>query len=109
MLIAESAALGQFDRHSIAALAGLAPVARDSGRRTGPRSISGGRPVVRTTLYLAALLALRRSVAFSRFRTRLQGAEQSAKAALIGTARKLPVTLNATAVSGTDYRSVAQA
>ena len=43
-LIAELPELGQIDRRSIAALAGLAPIARDSGRRSGPRSIGGGRP-----------------------------------------------------------------
>ena len=38
-LITELPELGQIDRRSIAALAGLAPIARDSGRRSGPRSI----------------------------------------------------------------------
>ena len=38
-LIAELPELGQIDRRSVAALAGLAPVARESGRRSGPRSI----------------------------------------------------------------------
>jgi transposase len=105
-LIAELPELGQLDRRSIAALAGLAPVARDSGRRSGPRSIGGGRPIVRTILYLAALQASRRSTAFIRFRDRLQGKGKSGKAAIIATARKLLVTLNAMLASGTDYRPV---
>lgn len=99
-LIAELPELGQ------TALAGLAPVARDSGRRSGPRSIGGGRPVVRTILYLAALQASRRSPTFSRFRERLQAAGKSVKAAIIATARKLLVTLNAMLASDTDFRSV---
>jgi transposase len=103
-LIAELPELGQLDRRSIAALAGLAPVARDSGRRSGPRSIGGGRPVVRTILYLAALQASRRSATFSRFRDRLQAAGKSIKAAIIATARKLVITLNAMLASGTDFR-----
>jgi transposase len=105
-LIAELPELGQIDRRSVAALAGLAPVARDSGRRSGPRSIGGGRPVVRTILYLAALQASRRSPTFSRFRERLQTAGKPVKAAIIATARKLLVTLNAMLASGTDFRSV---
>lgn len=106
-LIAELPELGQIDRRSIAALAGLAPIARDSGRRSGPRSIGGGRPIVRTILYLAALQASRRSPEFIHFRERLQAAGKSVKAAIIATARKLVVTLNAMLASGTDYRPAA--
>ena len=103
-LIAELPELGQLGRRSIAALAGLAPVARDSGRRSGPRSIGGGRPVVRTILYLAALQASRRAEAFKQFRNRMQTAGKPVKAALIATARKLLVTLNAMLASEADYR-----
>jgi transposase len=103
-LITELPELGQIDRRSIAALAGLAPIARDSGRRSGPRSIGGGRPIVRTILYLAALQASRRSPGFIHFRERLQAAGKSVKAAIIATARKLVVTLNAMLATGTDYR-----
>ena len=103
-LIAELPELGQIDRRSIAALAGLAPIARDSGRRSGPRSIGGGRPIVRTILYLAALQASRRSPQFIHFRERLQAAGKSVKTAIIATARKLVVVLNAMLASGTDYR-----
>lgn len=65
-VIAELPEFGQLDRRSIAAFAGLAPVARDSGRRSGPRSIGGGRPIVQAILYLAALQTSRRSAAFIR-------------------------------------------
>ena len=106
-LIAELPELGQIDRRSIAALAGLAPIARDSGRRSGPRSIGGGRPIVRTILYLAALQASRRSPQFIHFRERLQAAGKSVKTAIIATARKLVVVLNAMLASGTDYHPTA--
>ena len=49
-LISELPELGRVDRRAIAALAGLAPIARDSGKRSAPRAIGGGRPVVRTIL-----------------------------------------------------------
>jgi transposase len=52
-LIAELPELGNLNRRATAALAGLAPVARDGGTRSGSRSIEGGRPVVRMLLYLA--------------------------------------------------------
>ena len=102
-LIAEMPELGQLDRRRIVALAGLAPIARDSGKRVGPRSIGGGRPVVRTILYLAALQASRRSAVFREFRDRLRLAGKPTKAALIATARKLLVTLNAMVATSADY------
>lgn len=102
-LIAEMPELGQLDRRRIAALAGLAPIARDSGKRVGPRSIGGGWPVVRTILYLAALQASRRSLVFRTFRERLTVAGKPTKAALTATARKLLDTLNAMLATGTDY------
>lgn len=51
--IATATKLGHLNRRRIAALAGLARV-RDRGRRTGPRGIGGGRPIIRSMLYLAA-------------------------------------------------------
>ncbi|WP_177232462.1 transposase [Methylobacterium gossipiicola] len=102
-LIAEMPELGQIDRRRIAALAGLAPIARDSGKRAGTRSIGGGRLVVRTILYLAALQASRRFVVFRTFRERLSSTGKSTKVALIATARKLLVTLNAMLATATDY------
>ncbi|WJS84186.1 transposase [Paracoccus sp. TOH] len=77
------------DRRKIAALAGIAPIARDSGQRNGRRVISGGRATVRTALYLAALHASRHSAKFKAFRRKLQEAGKSVKAALTATARKL--------------------
>lgn len=56
-LLAEMPELGHLDRRRIAALAGLAPVARDSGQIRGKRMIRGGRSAVRTMLYIAALHA----------------------------------------------------
>lgn len=104
-LLAEMPELGQLDRRRIAALAGLAPIARDSGKRVGPRSIGGGRPIVRTILYLAALQASRRSATFRDFRQRLQLAGKPTKTALIAIARKLLVTLNAMLAAGADYHA----
>jgi len=64
----------------------------------------GGRPIVRTILYLATLQAPRRSPQFIHFRERLQAAGKSVKTAIIATARKLVVVLNAMLASGTDYQ-----
>lgn len=100
-LTADLPEFGRLDRRRIAA---LAPIARDSGQRAGRRSIGGGRPVVRTMLYIAALHASRCDPAVGAFRRRLQGAGKPAKAALVATARKLLIALNAMLAAGTDFR-----
>jgi transposase len=102
-LLAELPELGQLDRRAIAALAGLAPIADDTGCRRGRRRIAGGRAVPRSLLYIAALHASRRDPGFRAFRTRLQGRGLSVKQALVATARKLLVVLNAMLRSGTDF------
>ena len=58
-LLAEMPELGGLDRRKVAALAGLAPVARDSGLRENRRVIKGGRGQVRRALYMAAVASLR--------------------------------------------------
>jgi len=56
-LIAELPELGQLNRQQIAALVGVAPMNRDSGKQRGQRHITGGRASVRKVLYMAALIA----------------------------------------------------
>ena len=58
-LLAEMPELGRLDRRKVASLAGLAPVARDSGLRENKRVIKGGRGQVRRALYMAAVASLR--------------------------------------------------
>jgi transposase len=102
-LLAEMPELGRLDRRKVAALAGLAPVARDSGTRRGPRAIAGGRPLVRSLLYLAALQASRRDPGLAAFRARLLAAGKTPKQAIIAVARKLLVILNAMFRTGSDF------
>ncbi len=103
-LLAELPEIGTTDRRRIAALAGLAPIARDSGQRNGKRVIGGGRATVRTALYLAALHASRHSATFREFRKKLQDAGKPVKAALTATARKLLRVLNSMIADGTCFR-----
>lgn len=87
--------LGQLSRQQLAALAGLAPFARESGTWRGRRHITGGRREVRHMLYLAAVSAARcNPVLRARF-TRLRTAGKPAKVALIAIARQLLSILNA--------------
>lgn len=94
-LIAELAELGRLNRREIAALAGLAPYNRDSGRFRGKRSIAGGRTAVRTALYMAAWVACRHNPTLKTFSDRLRAAGKAPKQAIIAVARKLLTILNA--------------
>lgn len=96
--------LGQLNRHQIAALVGVAPHARDSGTRRGRRSCWGGRPAVRTVLYMGALSAMRWNPALRVFYERLRAAGKPAKVALTAVARKLLVLLNAMMREGAPWR-----
>ena len=87
--------LGTVNRGEIAALAGLAPVAHDSGTRCGKRRIAGGRPTVRRALYLATLTAVRRKGSvLQRHYLHLRQAGKEAKVALVACARKFLLFLN---------------
>jgi len=59
LLLAQMPELGQLNRREVAALVGVAPFNRDSGRMRGKRAIYGGRRFVRHGLYMAALVAAR--------------------------------------------------
>lgn len=87
--------LGRLTGKKIAALAGLAPRARDSGRMKGERSIFGGRKEVRTALYMAALSAVRHNRPLRAMYTRLRAAGKKPKVALVAIARKLLTIANA--------------
>ncbi len=79
----------------------------DTARLKGANPFDIVLATVRTILYLAAFQASRRAPEFIHFREYLQAAGKSVKAAIIATARKLVVTLNAMLASGTDYRPAA--
>ena len=95
VLLASLPELGMRSRRSIAALAGLAPIARDSGQKNARRFIMGGRSRVRRAMYMAALTAAHSCPRFAAFYQTLIGRGTAKKAALIAVARKLLVIVNA--------------
>ncbi len=95
MLIAELPELGTLTRRKIAALAGVAPMADDSGKHHGRRHIQGGRAQVRSGLYMAALVAARHNPILAAFYQRLRAKGKTPKQALTACMRKLLVILNA--------------
>jgi transposase len=94
-LLASLPELGRLNRKQIAALVGVAPFARDSGKRRGRRHTAGGRRAVRTVLYMATLSAVRYNPVLKRFYERLKAAGKVSKVAVIASARKLLTILNA--------------
>ena len=94
-LVASMPELGHRPPKAIAALAGLAPLNRDTGKHRGKRSIGGGRGRVRRALYMAAVAAVRTNARLRDFYLRVRASTASAKAALIAVARKLITILNA--------------
>jgi len=89
--------LGSLGRRQVAALAGLAPVNRDSGTSRGRRFTHGGRTTLKTALYMAALSAARHNPDLKHFYAKLKAAGKPPKVALIAVARKLLIILNAIA------------
>ena len=103
-LLAELPELGTLGRRKIASLAGVAPVANDSGQMRGRRVLQGGRSAVRQALYMAVLSASRGRSRFATTYRALLAKGKPAKLALAATMRKLLVTLNAIARSRTPWR-----
>lgn len=94
-LLAKLPELGRLSRREIAALAGVAPVNRDSGSHRGQRSVWGGRSSVRTALYMGALAAVRSGPPVRALYGRLVARGKPKKVALVAWMRKLLVTYNA--------------
>jgi transposase len=87
--------LGQLGGKQAASLAGLAPFSRDSGKKKGRRRIRGGRVEARNAVYMAALSATRYNDVIKTFYARLIKNGKRPLQALIASARKLLVILNA--------------
>jgi transposase len=101
---AEMPELGTLNRQQIAALAGLAPFNRDSGKKRGQRRIFGGRKGVRRVLYMACMSAIRYNPVLSNLHQRLVAAGKPFKVALTACMRKLLTFMNAMARDRLDWR-----
>jgi transposase len=94
-LTAQLPELGSCDRKQIAALVGVAPFSHDSGKMRGRRFIRGGRPPIRSVLYMAALSAIRFNPVIRPFYNRLITSGKQFKVAIVACMRKLLAILNA--------------
>ena len=104
-LLAELPELGALTRQQAAALAGVAPLNRDTGRQRGLRTVWGGRAGVRGALSMGALTATRWNPIIAAFYRRLCAAGKPHKVALVACMRKLLTILNAVIRSSTAWRT----
>jgi transposase len=94
-LIIDLPELGTLGRRQIASLVGVAPFAKDSGKKSGYRRIRAGRSAPRTALYLAAMNGARFNPVLKAMYERMIAAGKPPKVALVALARKLLTILNA--------------
>ena len=96
-LMAEMPEIGTISNKAVAKLAGLAPIASDSGKRHGKRTVRGGRAQVRSILVVIATVVARHDPDLAAFHQRLILAGKPKLAVRVAVARKLLVRLNAKA------------
>ena len=104
-LIAHLPELGTLTAKPLAALVGVAPFNRDSGRWRGPRLVWGGRAVVRAALYMATLRATRCNPVLRTYYARLCAAGKPKKVALVACMHKLLTILNALVKQNTPWQA----
>lgn len=102
-LIAGLPELGKVTHKEIAALVGVAPLNKDSGNYQGKRCIWGGRAEIRTSLYMATLVAVKFNPPLKRFYEKLSLKGKKKKIALVACMRKLLTILNAMIKNGTPW------
>jgi transposase len=102
-LLAEMPELGVLDAKQAASLAGLAPIARQSGARQGKRFIQGGRKAARDALYMPALVAIRFNAPLKAKYEAMIAAGKPAKVAIVTVMRKLLVLANALLRDGRNW------
>ena len=94
-LLADLPELGQLDRKAIAALVGVAPMNHDSGRKRGYRQTKGGRPSVRSVLYMSTLNGILHNPVLKPHYDQLVKQGKEKKVAITACMRKLLTILNA--------------
>jgi transposase len=104
MLLIEMPELGSLDEKQVAALAGLAPIARQSGNWKGKSFIRGGRQQVRQGLYMPALVAIRFNADLKAKYEQLIKAGKAPKQAITAVMRKLIILANALLKKGRKWQ-----
>ena len=96
--------LGRLTREQVAAMAGLAPYDRDSGKTAGKRRITGGRPRLRTSLFMAGFSSIQWNPDIKAFYDRLRANKKAHLTALVAAMRKLVILANALVAKNADWQ-----
>jgi transposase len=93
-VLADLPEIGTLNRAQVAALVGVAPFDRQSGKVDNQRRARGGRKRLRHTLYMATVCAIRRNQRLKAFYLTLVKRGKKKMVALIATMRKFVIRLN---------------
>jgi transposase len=107
-LVAMLPELGSLNQREIAALVGLAPINRDSGRLRGKRTIWGGRAMVRKAFYMPVLIAIRFNSIIRELYQRLISRGKLKKVAIVACMHKMLTILNSMAKNNTPFYAMAK-
>jgi transposase len=108
-VMAEMPEIGTVSNKAVSKLAGLAPLAKDSGKSQGKRSIHGGRANLRNILFVIVGNVRKYDPVFAAFHKRLTEAGKPKKVIRVALAHKLLVQLNAKARDARKELAVAAA
>jgi len=106
-ILTELPEVGTLTNKEVAALTGVAPFNRDSGTLRGKRTVYGGRQVLRSVLYMAALSAKKHNPILKVFYDRLIAAGKPKKVAIVACMRKLIIIINAMIKFGQRWQETA--
>ena len=96
-VLADLPEIGTLSNKAVSKLAGVAPLAQDSGKREGKRAVRGGRRNVRAILYVVAGVVRRYNPDFAAFAERMAAKGKPKRVIRVALAHKLLVRLNARA------------
>jgi transposase len=105
-VILELPELGKVTHKEVAALAGVAPFNKDSGNKQGKREIWGGRALLRSSLYMAILSAVKYNPPIRDFYRHLLAKGKPKKVAMVACMRKLIITMNAMIKNKTEWMPI---
>jgi transposase len=105
-LLIDMPELGTIENAQAASLAGLAPVARQSGQWAGRAFIRGGRANVRQALYMPALVAMRFNPNLKAWSEKLKAAGKPSKVAITAVMRKMILIANALLRDGRKWAKI---
>ena len=103
-LLGNLSELGSLNQREIAALVGVAPLNRDSGKLRGRRTIWGGRATMRKALYMPAVVAIRCNPVIRTFYQRLLAKGKLKKVALVACMHKMLTILNSMAKNNIPWK-----